>query len=329
MINNKTFKSLLAYYLSRWRSTRHIKAHIQFPNMDFYEALTRTTYQKIFGAWPDIENPKSISEKMCWLKVHDKRAINGVVADKWRFRSYVEKFGYKEMLPKLLAVYENVDDIEFEKLPPSYALKVSNGSSWNIIKSPDTSLDPKNIKAQLKRWVTINWADHKGEWYYASSKPTILLEEYMDSGGGDLPDYKLFVFNGHVKIVQYCEGRQASLKSVFLTPDWEAHPFTYKKFSSFDGLPSKPSSLNQMIDVAEKLGEIFPLLRVDFYIWKDKPIIGELSLNPVGGYPNFEPVEWNEKIGDWLELPDAEVFKSTDSSNRYSATYAINGKTEG
>jgi len=61
------FKAILARYASRWRSTRHIEAHLRFPGMDFHEALIRVTYKRIFGVWPDLENPRTISEKMCWL----------------------------------------------------------------------------------------------------------------------------------------------------------------------------------------------------------------------------------------------------------------------
>lgn len=307
----KEIKSILSRYFSRWRSSRHIEAHLRFPTMDFHEALTRTTYKRIFGVWPDLVNPTTISEKMCWLKINDKRPINGVVCDKWRVRSYAENLGYAEILPKLHIVHENVDDIDFSNLPSTYALKVSNGSSWNFIKGPKTVLDPKVMKSLLNRWVRTNWSDHKGEWYYQLSKPRILIEEYMDAGGGDLPDYKLFVFNGRVKIIQYCEARQSGLKSVFLNRDWEVFPFTYKNLSPFGKPPKRPETLKFMIDAAQKFGQDFPLLRVDFYIYEGKPVLGELSLNPVGGYMNFKPEKWNTTIGDWLKLPSADEFKNS------------------
>jgi hypothetical protein len=43
---------------------------------------------------------------------------------------------------------------------------------------------------------------------------------------------------------------------------------------------------------------------VDFYIHQGRLLLGELSLNPGGGYTMFKPDEWNLKIGEWLELPD-------------------------
>ncbi|MCL5775957.1 hypothetical protein M1105_02940 [Limibaculum sp. FT325] len=59
-----------------------------------------------------------------------------------------------------------------------------------------------------------------------------------------------------------------------------------------------------MIAASRVLTQGFPLVRADFYVHRGRLLLGELSLNPVGGYTVFRPEEWNRRIGDWLELPD-------------------------
>ncbi|MEM8791724.1 MAG: ATP-grasp fold amidoligase family protein [Pseudomonadota bacterium] len=297
-------KQYLARYASRWRSTRHIEAHLRFPGMAFHEALTRVTYKRVFGAWPDLDDPKTISEKMCWLKVNDRRPLNAVVTDKWRMRAHVTDCGLGHMLNRILGVWEDPAEIDFAALPDAYVLKISNGSAMNIIRKPGTTLDEVQARRRLRRWVATDMADHKGEWYYAASPSRILAEAYLDNGEGDLPDYKLFVFNGEVRIIQFCEGRYQDLRSVFLDPDWHALPFSYASFRSYDRpLPPRPEYLDEMIGAAQRLAADFPLLRVDFYMHQGRPVLGELSLNPVGGYTVFRPDAWNRAIGDWLTLP--------------------------
>lgn len=288
MALRKTLKGLAARYASRWRSTRHVEAHLRFPRMDFHEALPRVTYRRIFGVWPDLDQPRTIAEKMCWLKVHDRRAINAEVTDKWRMRGYATRLGLGHLLNDVLAVWDRVEDVDFAALPDAFALKVSNGSAWNIIKRPDAPIDEAAALAKLRRWMATRMSDHKGEWYYDASSPRILAEAYLDNGGGDIPDYKFFVFNGEVRSIQYCEGRFTHLQSVFMDRDWVKQPFTYAAFEPFAGSPARPETLDAMIDAAERLSQGFPLIRADFYVCRGRPILGEISLNPVGGVYGFQ-----------------------------------------
>lgn len=300
----KDFKAFMARYVSGWQSSRHIEARLRFPGMDFHEALIRVTYKRIFGGWPDLQNPRTISEKMCWLKVNDKRPQNAVITDKYRLRGYAEQNGLGHLMNELHGVWDRADDVDFGALPDAYALKVTNGSAWNVIKAPGQAIDEEATRKRLDLWMKTDMSDHKGEWYYAASPSRIVAERYLDNGGGDIPDYKLFVLNGETRFIQYCETRYSGLRSIFMSPQWEPMPFTYAVFAPYGPPPPRPEALDEMIEAAKTLSQGFALLRADFYIHKGRLLLGELTLNPVGGYTFFTPDEWNEKIGDWLELPD-------------------------
>ena len=58
-----------------------------------------------------------------------------------------------------------------------------------------------------------------------------------------------------------------------------------------------------MIQLAEELAESIPFVRVDFYESKDQIFFGELTLYPGSGFEEFNPPEWDEKMGSWLILP--------------------------
>lgn len=300
----KDFKAFKARYASGWRSSRHIEAHLRFPNMDFHEALTRVTYKRKFGVWPDLETPRTISEKFCWLKINDRRPINAVVTDKYRMRGYIEECGLGHLLVGIHGVWESADAIDFRSLPDAYVLKVTNGSAWNVIKRPGIPINEAVARRRLDHWMNTNMADNKGEWYYGASPSRIIAERYLENDEGDMPDYKLYVFNGETRIIHYCGSRLDGLRRIFMTPEWQPQPFTWSVFGEFGPPPPKPAELDEMIDLARTLSQGFAMLRVDFYIHEGRLLIGELSLNPAGGYTVFAPKEWNTKIGDWLELPD-------------------------
>ena len=304
----KDLKTFKARYASRWRSTRHIEAHLRFPRMDFHEALTRVTYKRKFGVWPDLENPRTISEKMCWLKINDRRPINAVITDKYRMRGYAENLGLGHLLNQLHEVWNTAAEIDFSALPDAYALKVTNGSAWNMIKRPGTPINENTVRRRLDHWMNTNMADNKGEWYYGASPSRIIAERYLVNDQGDMPNYQLYVFNGETRMINYFDRCQSGLRGIFMTPDWRPYPFTWSMFGTFCLPPPKPAKLDEMINLARTLSPGFPLIRVDFYIHEGRPLIGELTLNPAAGYTVFTPGEWNLKIGDWLELSNKAML---------------------
>ena len=75
------------------------------------------------------------------------------------------------------------------------------------------------------------------------------------------------------------------------------HPNASKKI-----LP--PVNFELMKTLAEKLSKDIPHLRVDYYEVNVKVFFGELTFYHFSGFVPFEPNEWDEKIGEWLILPD-------------------------
>ena len=71
----------------------------------------------------------------------------------------------------------------------------------------------------------------------------------------------------------------------------------------------KPKHFDEMVDVARKLSDGFPFVRVDFYETSKQIYVGEMTLYPSGGLLKYEPREFNKKLGDLFELPINESVK--------------------
>lgn len=59
-----------------------------------------------------------------------------------------------------------------------------------------------------------------------------------------------------------------------------------------------------MLKYAKILSEGFPHVRVDFYIEKGEIIFGECTFFHFSGMECFEPMEFDYKLGSYLELPN-------------------------
>ena len=85
---------------------------------------------------------------------------------------------------------------------------------------------------------------------------------------------------------------------------WNAHPeysVFYAGYKHGEILP-KPKNLQLMIDVAEKLSEDFPCVRVDLYNVNGKIYFGELTFTSYGGLMDFYTDEFQEMAGSMIDL---------------------------
>ena len=64
----------------------------------------------------------------------------------------------------------------------------------------------------------------------------------------------------------------------------------------------KPSCFDEMRQLAEKLSEGIPQVRVDFYEVNGKVYFGELTFFHFCGTVPFEPEEWDYTFGSWINL---------------------------
>ena len=73
---------------------------------------------------------------------------------------------------------------------------------------------------------------------------------------------------------------------------------------NFDKKLNMPKNLDLMIKLAEKLSKDTIFLRVDFYEIDGKVYFGELTFYPAAGFGKFIPEEWDEKMGEWINLSE-------------------------
>ncbi|MGI9484023.1 MAG: ATP-grasp fold amidoligase family protein [Hyphomicrobiales bacterium] len=280
---------------------------MNYPHLDFDEALIRATYQSYFGEEINLEHPQTLAEKLNWLKLNDRRDLLSKVVDKWEMREYVQEKGLSHLLNDVFGVFETPNEIDFQSLPESYALKVAHGAAMNIIKAPGQELDPRAAKRKLLRWQKTDMDSAKGEWQYRNAKRRIVAEKFLASETGQIADYKFFCLNGVPKFITYMEPGPLRLKCAIFDANWVRLPFHDARTDCIDANVKLPSGLREMTEAATALSKDFPILSADFYQIGEKVILGEHTLYPNGGFPKFLPVEYNTEIGKMLCLDSSNL----------------------
>ena len=113
---------------------------------------TKMWYKKTFKKKWDPDNPKTLNDKVLWLKFNTyyKNPLVKQCADKYRVREYIESVGCGDTLNELIATYTRVKDIEWDKLPDSFAMKLNVGCGYNIIVPDKSALNIKKAKKKFK-----------------------------------------------------------------------------------------------------------------------------------------------------------------------------------
>ena len=120
-----------------------------------------------------------------------------------------------------------------------------------------------------------------------------------------LTDYKFMCFGGEVRCVFTCTGRaEGDLRVDFFDTEWNHLPFT-RHYPNADVVPRRPLHLLEMAGLAEELSADIPFVRVDFYEQSDRVLFGEMTFYPGSGFEEFEPEEWDLRIGNMLSLEGA------------------------
>lgn len=256
-----------------------------------------------FHKFPDLKDPKTYNEKLQWMKLNDHNELYHTLADKYEVKKYVEKLIGSEYIIKTLGVYDSFDEIDFDKLPDRFVLKCTHDSGGLVICKDKGSLDIENSRKIIESSLKTNYFYHSREWAYKDLKPRIIVEEYIETSKGDLPDYKFFCFDGKVRALYVATGRHTKEGVCFdffdenfnHLPFYNSHPNTKHKID-------KPAGFEKMKDLAGVLSAGMPHVRVDLYDIDGKIYFGEYTFYHMSGFQPFRPEEWDYTFGSWIDL---------------------------
>jgi len=249
--------------------------------------------------------PKTLNEKIQWLKVHGDLELYTLLADKWRVRDWIEdKIGGKYLIPCVGGPWKNVDDIDFSELPSRYVLKSNQGSGMNLIVNDKDKLDCNLARNEMKKWLDEIYGCYTMEPQYYGMERLIYAEEYMEESNGNLMDYKFFCFNGVPEYVQCIGDRKSGGKQIMYDMNWNRQRFNddYDDYPEYEKDLDVPSRFEEMRAIAARLSEGIPFVRVDLYLVDDNVFFGEMTLTPVGGCEKWKSEQINLMLGEKVNL---------------------------
>lgn len=268
--------------------------------------MRKALYLMMIRKRGNFTEPSTFNEKVNWRIFNDRRDRIVRACDKmWMKEMAREAYPGDDL--RIPATYWSGTDLrdapDLNSLPP-WVLK-PNASSGRAVFGPDPGLDLAELQAQTRTWFQETPLE-LGEWGYSAARPQLLLEERIPTPDGSAPvDYKFFVFNGRVELIQVNRGRFAKHQTTtFLDADWRRLPVRWRIQQTGD--EPRPLELDKMLDIARVLGADWDFIRIDLYAVDGEVWFGEYTPYPGSGLLRYKPMTFDLEQGLHWELPSKE-----------------------
>jgi hypothetical protein len=223
-------------------------------------------------------------------------------------RQYVESKGLGDILNDLYAVYDSPEEITLEGLPKEFVLKLSNGSSTNLLVEDKDALDLEEVKQKFRHFYAESGSSAGREWVYTTDqKPVVIAEKLLrdpNNALGSLRDYKILCFGGKVAYIICVDGRYTpDYCHVVYDAEWNKQDVIIGESSNAANY-EKPETFDRMMEIAGILSADFPAARIDLYSIEGKIYFGEITYFPWSGYMHFVPDSFDFELGSKFSLPE-------------------------
>ena len=246
------------------------------------------------GNLPNLINPKTVNE--LWMSINLKayndtyaRELRVRCADKYAVRQYIAEKGYKNILNEIYGVYNSFDEIDFNKLPNQFVIKLTTASGKNYICKDKTTLNIEKLKHIVSNWFeeSKEFGLKSAEWHYVEIQPRLIVEKYLSMLGESLSlvDYKFHCFNGEIYHIETISDRNVVTGGIncdAYTPMWERKECVLPQYHLNRRMLPKPLNFEYMKEIAQKLSADFDYVRVDLYEIEGIVLFGELTFTPAG-----------------------------------------------
>ncbi len=261
-------------------------------------------FKRCVGYPLNLDNPRTYNEKLQWLKLNNIHPEYSKLVDKIEAKQYVASVVGSRYIIPTISVWDDVSEIEWEKLPEQFVIKVSNDSGGIVVCKDKATLDIAEATSKLSKNLRRSYYKYNKEYPYRYVTPRILAEEYKEDESGGLLDYKIFCFDGEPKLLFVASDRQSRTEETkfdFFDLEWNHLPIINGHPNSGKTI-EKPENFIEMLEIASKLSKGMRHVRVDLYNIGGQVYFGEMTFFHWSGLVPIQPYEWDVKMGDYLIL---------------------------
>lgn len=282
-----------------YRLRRHVQVLVC--KLTSPEFVSKIYFRIILGYKLNLKNPRTFNEKLQWLKLRYWPKCEEAIkcTDKYAVREYMRSIGEERLLNDLLFVWDDPEEIEWEKLPNAFVIKCNHGCGYNILCPDKSKLDINAAKKKLKRWMKEDFSLFNAEPHYSKIKKKIICEKFLE---GEVINYNIYCCNGVPVFLYVADGLGDGVDEhlTYYNMDGTRASFTNRFYRTRDNV--LPENFFEMVATAKRIAKDFPMVRVDLFNVAGRIVFSELTFTPGGALNPFSPPEVDLELGDKLDL---------------------------
>lgn len=264
----------------------------------------------------NFNNPQTFNEKIRWLVSNEKPKLKSILSDKILVKSYVSQKLGPNKTAEIYGIWDKFEEIQFEALPNSFALKANHGWKMNILVKNKRFIYKhyKDLNKLTKEWLKTDFSNYSAEPQYKDIKRKLFAEylrlETLEDNRYRC-DFKVHCFNEEPKFIEIC----LPLNQEFIgTPDnpsfhdfqfydcnWQLQPFSCVK-QPIKIPQEEPPFLKEMLEYAKILSKGFSYVRIDFSPCKSDLHVVEMSFTPFAALVPFIPANYDLLLGKMIDI---------------------------
>lgn len=259
-------------------------------------------FEHKFGHKIDWQNPRDLNEWINYLAFKTDTREWSRLADKYAVREYVASKGLESILIPLYGVWDNVNNIDFNTLPKSFAIKTNHASGNTIIVNDKDEENLGIIRERLGVSLANKFGIETAEPHYLRIKPLVIAEKLLPPPYN--VDYKIWCFHGIPYCIRTITNRDIDTWSYVLNEydlNWQKHPeWLSSHYQNSIDVP-RPDKLDEMLNYARILSEGFPEVRVDLYHTPEGIYLGEMTFTSSCGRMSYYTQEHLIELGQLVK----------------------------
>ncbi|MTC80412.1 glycosyltransferase [Providencia stuartii] len=260
-------------------------------------------FRKKIGYIPNFDTPKSFNEKVNYRMIYDRNPLYTQLADKLAVREYVSrKIGDQYLVP-ILATYNDVNEINIDKLPERFVLKCNHDSGSSVICVNKAQFNLQKAKDKLSFHLMKNLYYITRERHYKNIKAKIICESYIDLFANKnrklIPETcRIHCFAGKPMYaeIDYSDELGNEFINIYDT-QWQLQPVTFGYPNMLEPV-AEPPLFQEMLRLAQRLVSPFDYCRADFLMSEDTLYFSELTFAQNAGRTVIQPLSWDFRLGE-------------------------------
>ncbi len=234
-------------------------------------------------------------------KLYDRNPLYPILSDKAAVKDYImEKQGPSYIIPTYW-LGKNLQEVHWERIPLPAVVKPTHASAKGRFIFGEEDIEHLLDNDPSESWIGLNHFDVGREWAYSQIEGQIIIEKMLLIDQEIPWDYRFYVFDGKVKLVEIDMRLDGLAYHCYYSPDWNRLSVSSEDEQSraYPYDVPRPARYEEMCQLAESLVEEIDFARVDLYTNDEWIHVGEITLYPAAGYEVFDPGDFDVQLGSF------------------------------